>query len=185
MPDKVIHFVNSPPTAKETPVSLEIIARLQTQTREFKFLCEDTDTALQFSVSIDFTSTRDVTIEVTTSQTATEFVQAVHKFAARFGMPHYIVLDNASIFPAGQALLTELMHHPVIDGFKSSHNLSWKFSTSCAPWLGGFYETLISFAKLNLRKAIYHLYPTFNEFVTEVQNEVNDTPLNPSHLLYG
>ncbi|XP_068200745.1 uncharacterized protein [Palaemon carinicauda] len=93
------------------------------------------------------------------------------------------------------------MQHPVIDGFKRDHNLTWKFITPRAPWQGGFYECLIGFSKLNLRKATYRCHPTYDEFVTlvrEVECVVNDqpltyldvddttdTPLTPSHLLYG
>ncbi|XP_068224576.1 uncharacterized protein [Palaemon carinicauda] len=82
--------------------------------------------------------TRAVALEVTTLLTVIEFVQAVRRFAARFGMPDCVVSDNAFTFQAGQTLLTELMHHPVIDGFKSSHNLTWKFITPRAPRQGAF-----------------------------------------------
>ncbi|XP_068206232.1 uncharacterized protein [Palaemon carinicauda] len=146
-------------------------------------------------------ATRAVALETTTSLTVVELVQAIRRFAAQFGMPQCLVSDNASNFQAGQTLLTELMQQPVIDGFKRAHNLTWKFITPRAPWQGGFYERLIRFNELDLRKATYRCHPTYDEFVTLVQkveclvndrpltyldaDDPTDTPLTTSHLLSG
>ncbi|XP_068233374.1 uncharacterized protein [Palaemon carinicauda] len=121
-----------------------------------------------------------VALETTNSLTVVELVQPIRRFPARFKMLQYLVSDNASTFQAGQTLVTKLMQHPVIDGLKRAHNLTWKFITPRAPWHGGFYEGLIFFTKLNLCKATYRCYPTYDEFVTlvrEVECVVNDRPL--------
>ncbi|XP_076064452.1 uncharacterized protein LOC143038797 [Oratosquilla oratoria] len=138
-------------------------------------------------------------VKLIQSHGVTDFLRALYRFAARVGMPHSFVSDNATNFGASDRFLRELKEHPSISDFLTNHHSSWTFITPLAPWQGGMYERYVGITKSNLRKALYKCTPTYDEFRTlcqEVECVVNnrpltyvstedDTPLTPNHLMYG
>ncbi|XP_076049488.1 uncharacterized protein LOC143030213 [Oratosquilla oratoria] len=119
-------------------------------------------------------------LEVVTSLNVTDFLRALRRFAARVGMPHSFVSDNATNFGATDRFLRELKEHPSISDFLTNHHSSWTFITPLAPWQGGMYERLVGITKSNLRKALYKRTPANDEFRTLCQVEcvVQLTELN-------
>ncbi|XP_076066925.1 uncharacterized protein LOC143040117 [Oratosquilla oratoria] len=70
------------------------------------------------------TSIRALILEVVTSLSVTDFLRAVRRFAARVGIPHSFVSDNATNFGSTDRFLRELKDHPSINDFFTNHHSS-------------------------------------------------------------
>ena len=78
-------------------------------------------------------TTRAVALEVTESLTTVELLQALRRFASRFGMPTQFISDNASTFHCASDFLKTVAQSPEVQAYCSSNNLSWKFITLRSP----------------------------------------------------
>ena len=101
--------------------------------------------------------------------------------------------DNASSFKSADKILSK----EGVQNFASSKKIDWQFTTTCAPWMGGFYERLIREVKTALKKVLGRQTLTMEELRTvicEVEGVLNSRPLTyvsdefdevltPSHFL--
>ena len=133
--------------------------------------------------------------------TERSFLQAFRRFAGRKSLPSRMVSDNASTFTASPDELKELFQSPSLKDAFTNRGVVWQFIPKRAPWFGGFWERLIGLTKNSLKNILGRSFITLPELqtiVVEIEAILNDrpltylssevqddTPLTPSHLLYG
>ena len=108
---------------------------------------------------------------------ANQFLMALRRFFARYGIPQKIISDNAQQFKAAQDVLDVLYSDVQIHEFLSSKGIQWKFITPLAPWMGGFYERLVQCVKIPLRRCLGKKRLTYMELctvLTEVEDVLNN-----------
>ncbi|XP_066980874.1 uncharacterized protein [Macrobrachium rosenbergii] len=130
------------------------------------------------------TTSRAVHLELCSSLTTSEFLLALRRFGARFGVPSVVISDNES----------------EVRTYMQDNNILWKFNTPRSPWSGGFFERPIGSVKSSLHKSLFKKRISCNELRThlcETECIINSRPLNylsedireeylsPSHLIYG
>ena len=69
-------------------------------------------------------ATRGVALEVTESLTTVEFLQALRRFASRFGMPTQFISDNASTFHCASDFLYSVVQSPEVQTYCSNSQVS-------------------------------------------------------------
>ena len=146
------------------------------------------------------TVTRAVHLELCNSLSSHEFLLALRRFCARFGVPAVIISDNGTNFRSAERFLVDISKEPEVISHLQTHNITWKFITPRSPWSGGFYERLIGLTKACLCKALFRKRVNFQELCTilkEAETVINSRPLtylaedtreeylSPNHLLYG
>ena len=141
---------------------------------------------------------RAVHCELTLSQNLNDFLLAWRRFVARRGIPAVIYTDQARVFQSSSISLEawRVIIKNCISSVKSSI-IEWKHITVRAPWQGGFYERLVGSIKRNLKSNTAEMVMTdwqLYTYLTKAEAIVNsrplsahdlDTPITPSHLLYG
>ena len=146
------------------------------------------------------TVTRAVHLELCNSLSTSEFLLALRRFCAKFGVPSLIISDNGTNFRGAERFLVDIQDEPEVRSYLKNTNIVWKFLTPRSPWSGGFFERMISTVKTCLHKCLYRKRVSFSELqslLCEIQTIVNSRPLtylsedirddylSPSHLLYG
>lgn len=103
---------------------------------------------------------------------------------ARRGRPELIISDNAAQFKLVKTVIDKQWKELSVDervlAYFSDKGIKWQFTTTLAPWQGGFYERLVGLVKRCLRKAIGTKRLTLEQFVvilTEVEAVLNTRPL--------
>ena len=135
---------------------------------------------------------RAVHLELTDSQSLSDFMLALRRFAARRGLPSIIYSDNAATFNGAKAQIQAYFGHlaPM-----------WKNIVPLSPWWGGWWERLVRSVKTSLRHTVGNRCLTRSELETslhEVEAYVNSrpitftsdeidccNPLTPNHFLIG
>ena len=146
------------------------------------------------------TVTRAVHLELCDSLTTEEFLLALRRFCAKFGVPSLIISDNGTNFRGAERFLVDIQDEPEVRSHLQNTNIVWKFLTPRSPWSGGFFERMISTVKTCLHKCLYRRRVSSSELrslLCEIQTIVNSRPLtylsedirddylSPSHLIYG
>ncbi|XP_066978834.1 uncharacterized protein [Macrobrachium rosenbergii] len=146
------------------------------------------------------TTSRAVHLELCSSLTTSEFLLALRRFGARFGVPSVVISDNGTNFRGAERFLNDIKDEPEVRTYMQDNNIVWKFNTPRSPWSGGFFERLIGSVKSSLHKSLFKKRISFNELRTllcEIECIINSRPLtylsedireeylSPSHLIYG
>ena len=146
------------------------------------------------------TATRYVHVEISASLSTEDFLCALRRFSALYGVPSTILSDNGRNFVGAQRSLAEAVKTPDVDSYLREHEIRWKFQTPLSPWKGGHFERMVSIIKASLNVSLRNKQLREEEFRTAVaeaqavvnarpltylSNEVDDEPLTPSHLLRG
>ena len=142
--------------------------------------------------------TRASHLEVVTSISERDFIDAFIKFTSRRGHPRIMYSDNASNFSSAAKTSENIVKN---DKFISDFRIKWKFITARAPFQGGAWERLIGMTKNSLKKVVGNALLELSELqviitqiearlndhpLTYITNDVSDNlPLTPSHLLSG
>ena len=144
--------------------------------------------------------TRAVHIELVTDLTASNFLNALRKFAARRGKPSLIVSDNAKTFETVAKFLKKVYSDERLQDYLVNKRIQWIFNLERASWWGGHFERIVGLVKRCLRKVIGKAKLSFLELevvLCEVESNLNsrpltycyedlgEEPLTPSHLLHG
>lgn len=143
---------------------------------------------------------RAIHLELVLDMTTATFIRCVKRFAARRGLPHSFLSDNAKTFQGAAKSLKAICDHPDTRDYLSHRGIEWKFNLEKAPWWGGLFERLIKSTKRCLRKVVGTARFSYDEMhtaVVEIEAIVNsrplsyvhpddlEQPLTPSHLLVG
>ncbi|GFT93858.1 bel12-ag transposon polyprotein, partial [Trichonephila clavipes] len=92
-------------------------------------------------------------LELITSLSTTDFIQAMRRFIARRGRISVMYSDNGTNFTGLNNALRQLDWTTIESEFRV-HEIRWKFNPPSSPWWGGFWERLIGILKDLLRKIL-------------------------------
>ena len=127
---------------------------------------------------------RAIHLEWVQSLSAEHFLNCLRRFVARRGRPELIISDNATQFKLVKTVIDkqwrQLSTDEKVMTYFCDKGIKWQFTTTLAPWQGGFYERLVGLVKRCLRKAIGTKRLTLEQFVvilSEVEAVLNTRPL--------
>ena len=86
------------------------------------------------------TATRYIHVEISASLSTEDFLCALRRFSALYGVPSTILSDNGRNFVGAQRSLAEAVKTPDVDSYLREHEIRWKFQTPLSPWKGGHFE---------------------------------------------
>ncbi|XP_064479096.1 uncharacterized protein LOC135392310 [Ornithodoros turicata] len=148
--------------------------------------------------------TRAVHLELASSMTTDDILQAFRRFIARRSIPAKVYSDNIRTFKRASTDLAELgwlIHAEPVQRYCAVYNIQWVFIAERAAWWGGFWERLVRSVKDALRKTLGRSSLTFEQLttiLTEIEATINSRPLTylsddprdlsplcPSHFLVG
>ena len=128
--------------------------------------------------------TRAIHLEPIDDMSADQFLLCLHHFVAQQGILRLMLSDNAKQFKLAKRVLAEAQKEnatsDIFDDYLSKQGIKWKLVVELAPWMGGFYETLVRLTKRALRKIIGKKYLTeyrLNTILVEVEAIVYSWPL--------
>ncbi|XP_053376547.1 uncharacterized protein LOC123535785 [Mercenaria mercenaria] len=128
--------------------------------------------------------TRAIHLEMVQDMSSEEFILALKRFISLRGQPTEIISDNAMQFKsASKALNTvwkRVLKSTDVQNFSANSDIKWSFIVELAPWMGGFYERLVSLVKRALRKSLGKKLLTLIQLQTllkKVEAVVNTRPL--------
>ena len=125
---------------------------------------------------------------------------ALRRFSSIYGTPKTILSDNGRNFLGASRGIREAMSNPEFRDYLKNQNIAWEFQTPRAPWCGGHFERMIGVVKTSLAVSLRNRTLNEEEFRTAIaeaqavvnsrpltyfNNDVNDEPLTPMHLLRG
>ena len=134
-------------------------------------------------------SSRAVYLDVVPDCSGKSCINLLTRFICSRGAPNVIISDNGSSF-----------QNKEVQNFITSRGITWKFNVPLAPWMGGFFESMVKSSKNILRKFLYKVRLNYVELITllkEVENVINSRPLSyvyyddlsepltPNKLIYG
>ena len=141
---------------------------------------------------------RAVHLEVVTSLSENDFLNAFTKFCARRGCPRIMYSDNATNYVGASKTLKDIANN---EKFLSDFHIDWKFIVPRAPWRGGVWERIVGITKNTLKKVTGNTILSLTELdviVSQIEAKINDRPLTyitddrndaipltPSHLILG
>jgi hypothetical protein len=123
-------------------------------------------------------------LELVPDLTTEEFLLCLKRYISRRGKPTQIILDNASQFKLAASFLDKIWRKNFTDenvlSYVHKTGCHFHFITELAPWMGGFYEKLISLVKRCLRKTLQSqsfTYTQLETIFTELEAVLNSRPL--------
>ncbi|GFW65138.1 putative pro-pol polyprotein [Trichonephila clavipes] len=122
---------------------------------------------------------RAVHLELITSLSTTDFIQAMRRFIARRGRISVMYSDNGTNFTGLNNALRQLDWTTIESEF-TVHEINWKFNPPSSPWWGGFWERLIGILKDLLRNNLGRSCLSYEELQTlvcECESVMNSRPL--------
>ncbi|UYV63815.1 hypothetical protein LAZ67_2005744 [Cordylochernes scorpioides] len=122
---------------------------------------------------------RAVHLELVTSLSTENFLQAFRRFVARRGRPYVVYSDNGTNFRGASRALGNL-DNAVVQSESTKQNINWKFIPPSAPWWGGWWERLIGLLKQLLRKILGQARLEFEKLYTiicDTESLMNSRPL--------
>ena len=92
-------------------------------------------------------------LELLSSLSTINFLEALRRFIARRGIPSVIFTDNGTNFVGAESDLKEL-NWDIISDYSTAKRIVWNFNPPSAAWWGGWWERLIGLLKQLLRKIL-------------------------------
>ena len=113
-----------------------------------------------------------------------EFLLGFRRFVSQRGCPVEILSDNSLTFKTADSALSLIWKTVTmseeVQNHVSNKGIQWKFIVELAPWMGGFYERLVSLVKRALRKTLNRKlldYVQLQTVLKEVEATINSRPL--------
>ena len=129
-------------------------------------------------------ATRAMNLELLQYMSAEEFIFGFRRFISQTGSPIVILSENALQFKTASQTLDFLWKRVIrcddVQNYVSSTGVKWLFIVELAPWMGGFYEKLLSLVKRALRKLVNRQSLTYIQLQTvlkEIESTINSRPL--------
>ena len=122
---------------------------------------------------------RAVHLELVTSLSTEEFIEAFRRFIARRGRPSVVYSDNGRNF-VGLANLLRKINWQKIQRYCSLSQIEWNFNPPSAAWWGGWWERLIRILKDLLRRTLRRTslsYEEMNTVLCDCEAVMNSRPL--------
>ena len=127
---------------------------------------------------------RAIHLELVEDMTPAQFLACLRRFIARRGKPDEIISDNVLQFEVTKNAINlaweNFVKDPDVISYINERRIEWRFIIELSPWMGGFYERLISITKMALKKSIGKLCLTsiqLQTIMTEIEAVVNSRPL--------
>lgn len=120
---------------------------------------------------------RAVHLELVTSLSTEEFLEAFRRFIARRGRPSIVYSDNGKNFVGACNLL---INWKKISRYCSLNEIEWHFNPHSAAWWGGWWERLIRILKNLLRRSLGRTslgYEEMNTVLCDCEAVINSRPL--------
>ena len=128
--------------------------------------------------------TRAIHLEMMYDMTTQQFLLGFRRFIAQHGKPDQIISDNAAHFKLASDTISKVWGQILTEedtmSYIADENIKWTFTVELAPWMGGFYERLVSIVKRSLRKAIGKVCLSSEQLLTilkEAEAVINSRPL--------
>ena len=128
--------------------------------------------------------TRAVHLELLRDMSTEEFLLGFRRFVSQRGCPVEIISDNSLTFKTADSALSLIWKTVTmskeVQNHVSNKGIQWKFIVELAPWMGGFYERLVSLVKRALRKTLNRKlldYVQLQTVLKEVEATINSRPL--------
>ena len=127
---------------------------------------------------------RSIHLELVEDMTAAQFLACLRRFVARRGKSDKIISDNAPQFKVTKNAIDfaweNVVGDPDVISYINERGINWSFIIEFWPWMGEFYERLISITKMALKKSIGKLCLTSIQLQTilpKIEPVVNSRPL--------
>lgn len=127
---------------------------------------------------------RAIHLELVKDLSAEQFLLCLRRFVALYGAPEQIYSDNASQFKLAKETVDkawiDVQSDVEVQSYVANKNIEWNFITTNAPWMGGFYESLVGLVKRALRKTLGKGKVTYEQLLTvisEITAVINTRPL--------
>lgn len=132
-------------------------------------------------------STRAIHLELVSDLSKEGFIAALRRFTARRGKPTELHSDNGTNFIGANNELKEFAKflkdsEEVIAETLAQEGIKWYFIPPHSPHLGGLWEAGVKSAKHHLKRVMYNIQFTFEEFytlLTQIESILNSRPLSP------
>lgn len=128
--------------------------------------------------------TRAVHLELLRDMSTEEFLLGLRRFISQRGCPIEIISDNAQTFKTASNTLHVIWKSVItceeVQSYVCNKGVKWTFIVELAPWMGGFYERLVSLVKRALRKTLSRKmldYVQLQTVLKEVEATINSRPL--------
>jgi hypothetical protein len=122
---------------------------------------------------------RAVHLELVTSLSTEEFLEAFRRFIARRGRPSVVYSDNGKNF-VGLANLLRRVNWKKISQYCALNQINWIFNPPLAAWWGGWWERLIRLLKDLLKRTLKKTSLNYEEMSTilcDCEAIINSRPL--------
>lgn len=122
---------------------------------------------------------RAVHLEIASSLTTENFLQAFRRFVSRRGRPLIVFSDNGRNFLGTDNMFGKL-DWDIITTKTSVQQIKWKFIPPSSPWWGGWWERMIGILKRILRKVLNRSslnYESLSTVLCDCENIINNRPL--------
>ena len=122
---------------------------------------------------------RAVHLELCTSLSVTNFMQALRRFIARRGRPNTIYSDNGTNF-VGMVNAFSRLNCEEIEDRSNIERIMWRFNPPTAAWWGRFWEHLVGMMKTLLRKVLGRASLNYKNLLTVIcdcESVINSRPL--------
>lgn len=123
-------------------------------------------------------TTRAVHLGVVSDLTAENFIELLHRFVFRRGLPASIFSNNGKNFVGAHNLLYQ--HRNQILKWAADQHIKWQFIVSLLPHQGGLWEAAVKSTKSLLERATLNQTLTFESLITiffRVEAILNSRPL--------
>lgn len=133
--------------------------------------------------------TKAVHLEVVSDLTASAFIAALRRMAARRGVPEHLYSDQGTNFTGANNILKheyeeilKSQSDPEVMLYISSYNITWHFNAPAWPSAGGLWEAAVKSLKYHLKRVVGEQKLTYEEYSTllsQLEACLNSRPLCP------
>jgi hypothetical protein len=136
-------------------------------------------------------TTRAIHLELAADQSSESFLNVLHRFVSRRGLPNKLLSDNATTFHGANNQMKEMFktwqqssHIEHIRKFCEARQINWEMIPPRAPHMGGAWESAVKLVKTHLYKVFGDALLSFEELATivsRIEGVLNSRPITAIH----